>query len=267
MVAEHIKYSRTSDTHDEWKIVEDDGDMQVYIRETEMDGITCDPIKATTVVQGVTAFEICEAFFSPAHRMSWETTLDMSEVIETLDEDTLIFHQKHKKVWPASQRDTITLNNIRPISPEATHRPTEATHRPTAPEGKPDPKDEEEEDEDALLLDWITTNFSVPDLDDDYPCGKCVRAKVNGSMVCRTKVRSKNNNQEVIVPSDLALDEVKRDQIRTTVVYQSYVDAGGWVPAAGVRVLAKKEYPRFVRKFSKFVWDQNKDRPIRFQKT
>ena len=42
-----VYISQQSDAS-EWKVVEDDGDMKVYIREAEMDGVTCDPIKATT---------------------------------------------------------------------------------------------------------------------------------------------------------------------------------------------------------------------------
>merc|ERR1712168_1040334 len=109
-------------------------------------------------------------------------------------------------------------------------------------------------------------NFSVFDMEDEIPRGKCVRAKINGSMLCRTKIRSKDGTE---IPLGSLTPEqslhLSRDQLRTTVVYQSYVDAGGWVPAAGVRALAKKEYPRFVRKFSEFVKTQDKDKDICLQ--
>jgi len=267
VVAEHIKYSRQQSDDSEWKIVEDDGDMKVFIRETEMDGVTCDPIKATTVVEGVSAFEICSAFFLPEFRLLWDPSLDVSSVVETLDRDTLLFHQKHKKVWPAAQRDTVAVTHIRSIPPEASSRRNNNNKLPAARvNGKQmnGHDDEEEEDEDEIPLDWITVNFSVFDMEDEIPCGKCVRAKINGSMLCRTKIRSKDGGSEVSL-SSLTSDQrlnLSRDQLRTTVVYQSYVDAGGWVPAAGVRALAKKEYPRFVRKFSDFVSTQNKDKPI-----
>jgi len=263
VVAEHIKYSRQQSDDSEWKIVEDDGDMKVFIRETEMDGVTCDPIKATTVVNGVSAFEICSAFYAPEFRMLWETTLDVSTVVESLDPDTLLFHQKHKKVWPAAQRDTVAVTHIRSIPPES---PRNNKAQQLLANGD---KEEEEEDEDAIPLDWITVNFSVSDMEDDIPCGKCVRAKINGSMLCRTKVRSKDGSTELLL-KNLTSEQrrnLTRDQLRTSVVYQSYVDAGGWVPAAGVRALAKKEYPRFVRKFSDFVKAQNKDKIISLQST
>lgn len=260
VVTEHVKYSRQQSDASEWKVVEDDGDMKVYIREAEMDGVTCDPIKATTVVNGVSAFEICSAFFVPDSRMLWETTLDVSNVIETLDQDTLLFHQKHKKVWPAAQRDTVAVTHIRSIKPEAPRNNNKNPQR--VPNGE-----EEDEDEEPISLDWITVNFSVFDMEDEIPCGKCVRAKINGSMLCRTKIRSKDGSTELLL-ENLTPEQKKnltRDQLRTTVVYQSYVDAGGWVPAAGVRALAKKEYPRFVRKFSDFVKAQNKDKTICLQ--
>jgi len=69
VVAEHIKYSRQQSDDSEWKIVEDDGEMKVFIRETEMDGVTCDPIKATMVVDGISSLEICSAFYVPEFRM------------------------------------------------------------------------------------------------------------------------------------------------------------------------------------------------------
>lgn len=261
VVAEHVKYSRQQSDDSEWKIVEDDGEMKVFIRETEMDGVTCDPIKATTVVNGVSAYEICSAFFVPDFRMLWETTLDVSNVIETLDQDTLLFHQKHKKVWPAAQRDTVALTHIRSIKPEEQRKNNKMAHRMSNCEG------EEDEDEDEIPLDWITVNFSVFDMEDEIPCGKCVRAKINGSMLCRTRIRSKDGSTELFLKNltQEQKNNLTRDQLKTTVVYQSYVDAGGWVPSAGVRALAKKEYPRFVRKFSDFVKVQNKDKDICLQ--
>jgi len=260
VVAEHVKYSRQTSDDSEWKIVEDDGDMKVFIRETEMDGVTCDPIKATTVVNGVSAFEICSAFFVPEFRMLWETTLDISTVIETLDPDTLLFHQKHKKVWPAAQRDTVAVTHIRSIPPE-TPRNNKNQRIPNGDE------EEDDDEEESVPSDWITVNFSVFDMEDDVPCGKCVRAKINGSMLCRTKIRSKDGSTELLLENltPEQKNSLTRDQLRTSVVYQSYVDAGGWVPAAGVRALAKKEYPRFVRKFSDFVKAQNKDKSICLQ--
>jgi collagen type IV alpha-3-binding protein len=34
-------------------------------------------------------------------------------VLETVSEDTLIFHQTHKRIWPASQRDVVFWSHTR----------------------------------------------------------------------------------------------------------------------------------------------------------
>jgi collagen type IV alpha-3-binding protein len=53
--------------------------------------------------------------------MEWEATLDSSRVIEALSDDTLIFHQTLKRVWPAAQRETCFWSHLRaiPITDEA----------------------------------------------------------------------------------------------------------------------------------------------------
>lgn len=34
-------------------------------------------------------------------------------VLETISEDTLLFHQTHKRIWPASQRDVIFWSHMK----------------------------------------------------------------------------------------------------------------------------------------------------------
>jgi collagen type IV alpha-3-binding protein len=58
---------------------------------------------------------MCHHFWSPDVRMEWEHTLDSTRVIEKIDKDTLIFHQIHKRVWPAAQRDACFWSHIRCI--------------------------------------------------------------------------------------------------------------------------------------------------------
>lgn len=50
--------------------------------------------------------------------MEWEGTLDSSRMIESLSDDTLIFNQVHKRVWPAAQRDTCFWSHKRSIQKE-----------------------------------------------------------------------------------------------------------------------------------------------------
>lgn len=79
--------------------------MRMYKRE-EMtsDGMVIDPLKALHQVRGVTARELCHYFFSPDVRMEWETTLEHASVLEKCSNDTLIFLQLHKRIWPSAQR-------------------------------------------------------------------------------------------------------------------------------------------------------------------
>ncbi|OTF82566.1 goodpasture antigen-binding protein-like protein, partial [Euroglyphus maynei] len=89
-----------------WELFAQDGEMRLYKRELEIDGLVCDPLKAVHTVKGVTAHEVCHQFFSPDVRFDWENTLDSMKVVENINPNTLVFHQIHKRVWPAQQRDT-----------------------------------------------------------------------------------------------------------------------------------------------------------------
>ena len=51
-----------------WELFADDGEMKMYKREEEVDGMVVDPLKALHSVRGVTARELCHYFFSPAVR-------------------------------------------------------------------------------------------------------------------------------------------------------------------------------------------------------
>ena len=194
--------------------------------------------------------------------MLWETSIETSDVIETVDPDTLVFHQKCKRIWPAAQRDTLCLTHIRPILPsEDCLEGLVGGSDGVVCVG-------------AAGLDWMVVNFSIDDVDVYVPLGGCVRARVQVSMTCRTVVApeamvddgSVNGSGDSSAPEDPreALARLRRDQISCDIVYQSYVDFGGWAPAAATRAVAKKEYPKFVKKFSQFVINQTKDMPIMF---
>lgn len=98
-----------------WQLFAESGEMRLYTREFVVDGLACDPLKGVHVVKGVTAYECCYRFFNPQFRFDWETTLDTMKVIETIDDNTLVFHQVHKRIWPAAQRDAIFWSHIRRI--------------------------------------------------------------------------------------------------------------------------------------------------------
>ncbi len=100
-----------------WELFAEEGEMKMYKREEEVDGMVVDPLKALHQVRGVTARELCHHFFSPDVRMEWETTLDRASVIEKVSEDTLLFLQLHKRIWPAAQRDSCFWSHMRKIKP------------------------------------------------------------------------------------------------------------------------------------------------------
>lgn len=50
-----------------------------------------------SVVNGVSAYEICSAFFAPEYRLMWEHTLDVSNVVETLDQGKVMWLKKQIK--------------------------------------------------------------------------------------------------------------------------------------------------------------------------
>lgn len=56
-----------------WTIFADEGEMKMYRREQEIDGMVVDPLKACHVVKGVSAREMCHYFFMPEYRNDWES--------------------------------------------------------------------------------------------------------------------------------------------------------------------------------------------------
>ena len=96
-----------------WELFAEDGEMRLYKRELEVDGLVCDPLKAVHTVKGISGHEMCYHFFSPDVRFDWENTLESMKVVEEINPNTLIFHQIHKRVWPAAQRDTVFWSHIR----------------------------------------------------------------------------------------------------------------------------------------------------------
>ena len=92
---------------------------------------------------------------------------------------------------------------------------------------------------------WIVSNRSC-----NYPLeeeSKCIRVDMKVSLVCQTVVTG---------------DESKRDNVSCKMVYCSTVHPGGWAPTPLLRQVYKKEYPRFMKRFTKYVKDQVKDKPV-----
>uniref|UniRef100_A0A8D3DB89 Ceramide transfer protein n=1 Tax=Scophthalmus maximus TaxID=52904 RepID=A0A8D3DB89_SCOMX len=168
MVQNHMTYSLQDMGGDaNWQLVIEEGEMKVYRREVEENGIVLDPLKATHSVKGVTGHEVCHYFWDTDVRMDWETTIENFNVVETLSDNATIVYQTHKRVWPASQRDVLYLSAIRKIM---------ATN-----ENDPDT--------------WLVCNFSVDH--NNAPTNRCVRAKINVAMICQTLVSPPEGDKEI----------------------------------------------------------------------
>ncbi|XP_077377247.1 ceramide transfer protein-like isoform X2 [Festucalex cinctus] len=225
MVQNHMTYSLQDVGGDaNWQLVIEEGEMKVYRREVEENGIVLDPLKATHAVKGVTGHEVCHYFWDTAVRMDWETTIENFNVVETLSDNAIIVYQTHKRVWPASQRDVLYLSAIRKIL---------ATN-----ENDPDT--------------WLVCNFSV-DHENAAPSNRCVRAKINVAMICQTLVSPPEGDKEI-----------SRDNILCKITYVANVNPGGWAPASVLRAVAKREYPKFLKRFTSYVQEKTSGKPILF---
>ncbi|XP_006167847.1 collagen type IV alpha-3-binding protein isoform X2 [Tupaia chinensis] len=225
MVQNHMTYSLQDVGGDaNWQLVVEEGEMKVYRREVEENGIVLDPLKATHAVKGVTGHEVCNYFWNVDVRNDWETTIENFHVVETLADNAIIVYQTHKRVWPASQRDVLYLSAIRKI--------------PAKTENDPET--------------WIVCNFSV-DHDSAPLNNRCVRAKINIAMICQTLVSPPEGNHEI-----------SRDNILCKITYVANVNPGGWAPASVLRAVAKREYPKFLKRFTSYVQEKTAGKPILF---
>ncbi|XP_060533211.1 ceramide transfer protein-like isoform X1 [Cylas formicarius] len=209
-----------------WQLFAEDGEMKMYRREEEIDGMVVDPLKAVHVVKGITGHEVCQYFFEPKYRYDWETTLEHMTVLETIAEDTLIFHQVHKRIWPASQRDVVFWSHLRQL-----------------------PNDQDREGPDMWTVVNNSTEIST------YPAnsGKCVRIFLTVCLLCQTRV---------IPPKEGTA--LSRDNVSCKITYCSVVNPGGWAPASVLRAVYKREYPKFLKRFTAYVKNQTKNQAILF---
>ncbi|XP_018613982.1 collagen type IV alpha-3-binding protein isoform X1 [Scleropages formosus] len=225
MVQYHMSYSLQDVGGDaNWQLVVEEGEMKVYRREVEENGIVLDPLKATHAVKGVTGHEVCHYFWNTEVRNDWETTIENFNVVETLSDNAIIIYQTHKRVWPASQRDVLYLSAIRKIVAN------------------------NENDPDT----WLVCNFSV-DHENNPPTNRCVRAKINVAMICQTLVSPPEGDKEI-----------SRDNILCKITYVANVNPGGWAPASVLRAVAKREYPKFLKRFTTYVQEKTAGKSILF---
>lgn len=225
MVQNHMTYSLQDVGGDaNWQLVVEEGEMKVYRREVEENGIVLDPLKATHSVKGVTGHEVCHYFWDTDVRNDWETTVENFNIVETLSDNAIIIYQTHKRVWPASQRDVLYMSSIRKIIAN------------------------NENDPDT----WLVCNFSV-EHENAQPNNRCVRAKINIAMICQTLVSPPEGDKEI-----------SRDNILCKITYVANVNPGGWAPASVLRAVAKREYPKFLKRFTSYVQEKTAGKPILF---
>ena len=217
-----------SDVADTWTLIAEEGEMRVYKKEHMEDGLIVDPVKAVHSVKGITGHEMCHYFWDQGIRLEWDFSLETSTIVDWVSQDTLITYQTHKRVWPASQRDSLFWSTIR--------------HCPSELEDGPDY--------------WIVANHSMEH--PSYPLlpgnmsGKCVRISFNVCMICQTVVDPPENGPIV------------RDNLTCRIQYSARVNPGGWAPASVVRMISKREMPKFLRTFTAYVREKVDNKPIMF---
>lgn len=222
-----------------WQLFAESGRMRLYSRELEVDGLVCDPLKAVHCVRGVTAYEMCHRFFNPANRFEWEETLESMKVIDVIDANTLVFHQVHKRIWPAAQRDAVFWSHIRQIQEP---KPSCLSADDISPVNRPEIK---------LHDVWIVCNNSIDK--PEIQVEGCVRVQLTVSLVCET-----------YIPASSEPASVNRDQLLCKIIYSSTINPGGWAPASLLRPLYRREYPRFLENFSNYIISATKSKPIAF---
>jgi len=70
---EQLQYAQSGVEDGVWTLFAEDGEMRMYKREEEIDGLAVDPLKAVHTVKGVTAREMCQHFYNPDVRFEWES--------------------------------------------------------------------------------------------------------------------------------------------------------------------------------------------------
>jgi collagen type IV alpha-3-binding protein len=101
---------------------------------------------------------------------------------------------------------------------------------------------------------FVVCNKSTTHPDAPVNQNGVLRVDLTVSFVCDT----------IIDPAkrSLPLDQVTRDDISCKITYCSVINPGGWAPASVLRTVYKREYPRFLKRFTQYVIDKTKGKPI-----
>ncbi|XP_004344969.2 hypothetical protein CAOG_06220 [Capsaspora owczarzaki ATCC 30864] len=95
-------------------------------------------------------------------------------------------------------------------------------------------------------FDWAACCWSVDHK--DAPADKYCRVTTSASLICRTRF-----HPSVDVSKITDLSAVPRDKISAHVMYTACVNPGGWAPITVVRAVAKREYPKFLRRIEQIA--------------
>lgn len=76
-----------------WQLFAEDGEMRMYRREEEVDGMVVDPLKAVHIVKGITGREVCHYFFNPQFRYDWESKLLFCHMRDFIKHQLALFQQ------------------------------------------------------------------------------------------------------------------------------------------------------------------------------
>jgi collagen type IV alpha-3-binding protein len=79
-----------------------------------------------------------------------------------------------------------------------------------------------------------------------------IRAVLNVAMTCQTIVTTPTTTGN-------------RANLQCKITYVAQVNPGGWLPAAALRTVYKREYPKFLKRFTHYVIEQTSKAPIKFE--
>uniref|UniRef100_A0A915IAP1 Collagen type IV alpha-3-binding protein n=1 Tax=Romanomermis culicivorax TaxID=13658 RepID=A0A915IAP1_ROMCU len=232
ILKEQVSYAKSGVEDGMWQLFAEEGEMKMYKREMEIDGLVCDPLKAVHSVKGVTAREYLHYFYEPEYKMDWDTTLEAMTVVEKPSEDTCVIQQVHKRIWPASQRESVFWSHFRRLGGEERESPNGVECR--------------------IIDSYIVCNHDTQH--SDLPPTKNIRVGLTVAMLCQTVTEKLNSS----------ISELKRDDLMTKIIYVAQVNPGGWAPSSVLRAVYKREYPKFLKRFTQYVIQKVDGTKIRF---
>lgn len=109
--------------------------------------------------------------------------------------------------------------------------------------------------------------------------GKCVRIYLTVILLCQTYLPPGKDAKTAtrddltckitycstgMLSLALSLSLSLLGQVFVTFLVSILVNPGGWAPATVLRAIYKKEYPKFLKRFTGYVIEQSKNKPIMY---